>query len=363
MNDEKQQQPLESNKSESVKSCDLVQTEQSTGFVRSTPGVETSALMATTAAASGQEEYNNSQTKQCAKYQPSVSGGFDAVVQEERKQRKQMFGPNVQRIIKPSNILIDIYGVISSWSFASDLKVYALDTMSSYLRDNWDSKFLKTMMTRLREQVTIDREAGIDVPNIAPDSATREDQIETASASIRWQMKNKHNTTKSQMGHLCANLWSQAYETGKLKTHAYPEVADAFHYWRFEEFIKIYSYASGSPDGQRLFLRSSVLGDLNRYVANALNASGGYKFDSDKFRSVASALRESHLPNLIYITDCPKKAKNAIKAGLRSIVVNRTGKSVGKYEPNNTEGLIVVTNLSDIQFIDDPNATPHMNCC
>ena len=111
---------------------------------------------------------------------------------------------------------------------------------------------------------------------------------------------------------MCANLWSKSYDSGKLKTHAYDDVADAFNYWRFEEFIKIYTYASGSVDGQRQFLRASQLGDLNRFIANGLNATGGYKFNPDKFKSVASALREPNLQNLLYITECPKKAKSAI---------------------------------------------------
>lgn len=147
-----------------------------------------------------------------------------------------------------------------------------------------------------------------------------------------------------------------------MKTHAYPDVAEAFQYWRFEEFIKIYSYASGSTEGQRQFLRSSILGDLNRFIANALNASGGYKMNADKFRQVASALREPNLKNLMYISDCPKKAANAIEAGIRALVVNRENARTGKYRPSETEGLVVVVNLTDIQFIEDPQAIVS-SCC
>jgi len=148
-----------------------------------------------------------------------------------------------------------------------------------------------------------------------------------------------------------------------LKTHAYADVADAFNYWRFEEFIKIYSYASGNVDGQKQFLRASELGDLTRYIANCLNASGGYKHQADKFKSVASALREPNLQNLLYITDCPEKAKNAIQAGLRAVVVNRDNKTTGKYSQEKVQGLTMVTRLADIQFIDDPNNATPANCC
>lgn len=83
---------------------------------------------------------------------------------------------------------------------------------------------------------------------------------------------------------------------------------------------------------------------------------------TDKFRQVASALREPNLKNLLYISDCPKKATNAIQAGIRALVVNRENASTGKYRPSETEGLVVVVNLTDIQFIDDPTAIV-TSCC
>lgn len=159
------------------------------------------------------------------------------------------------------------------------------------------------------------------------------------------------------------DLWHKAYEDGRLKTHAYPDVLDAFQYWRFEEYIKIYSYASGEASGQRLFFRASEAGDLNRYIANALNASGGSKLKASMFRQVAIALRESNPHNLLYITDCPKKAHCAIEAGMRALVVNREHLTTGKYSPELTKGLVVVNTLADIQFIYDPQRKNDLACC
>ncbi len=160
---------------------------------------------------------------------------------------------------------------------------------------------------------------------------------------------------------MVTDLWHKSYENGRLKTHAYPDVLEAFQYWRFEEFIKIYTYASGDASGQRLFLRASEAGDLNRYVANALNASGGFKFKTNMFRQVATALREPNLKNLLYISDCPRKASRAIEAGIRAMVVNRDRQCTGKYSPELTKGLVVVNTLADIQFIYDPKGTS--TCC
>lgn len=152
-----------------------------------------------------------------------------------------------------------------------------------------------------------------------------------------------------------------SYDNGTLKTHVYPEVVDTFNYWRFEEFIKIYSYASGTVEGQRQFLRASEAGDLNRYIANGLNSTGGYKFDSSKFRGVTAALREAKPYNLLYVTDDPKKAHSAIEAGLRAVVLNRKGLDTGKYAPEEVEDLTVVSKLNEIQFVTEKSHLP--DCC
>lgn len=122
--------------------------------------------------------------------------GFDAVVKAERKNRKQTFPPNSIKVPKPSNILIDIYGVISPWEFASELKKFAKENLAKYIREKWNSKLVKNTIARMREQIAIDRQAGVDVPEILSDGANEEVIIESAIQSIQWQYERKHNTTK-----------------------------------------------------------------------------------------------------------------------------------------------------------------------
>lgn len=122
--------------------------------------------------------------------------GFDAVVKEERAKRALTFGPSSVRVAKPSNILIDIYGVICSWHFAHTLEQYASANLGKHVKDSWTERTMKLMMARMREQVFIDRYAGDQVPPIAPESAPLEEQKETAVVSVQWQMEHKHPTTK-----------------------------------------------------------------------------------------------------------------------------------------------------------------------
>lgn len=131
--------------------------------------------------------------------------GFDAVVREERKNRKLTFGPNVKKVIKPSNILIDIYGVICSWNFAKTLKTYALKNMGSYLADNVNDKKTKDTIGCLREQAAKDKAAGIELPQIASTTAPDAELVDTATASILWMMEKKHKSTSVSRAYL-ANI-------------------------------------------------------------------------------------------------------------------------------------------------------------
>nr|XP_046913454.1 LOW QUALITY PROTEIN: enolase-phosphatase E1-like [Dermatophagoides farinae] len=311
-----------------------------------------------------QQQQQQQQQEQQQQQQQSTTG-FDGVVRQDRQRRKQNFGPNTKQIRKPNNILIDIYGVIAPWTFVNQLKTHAKENIDDYVRENWNSKLMRTIASRMWEQFKIDRKAGIKVPDIQePNDGNKQDDrnvIDSAICCIRWMLETKYPTLKTQMEKLCTDLWSHSFETGKLKADVYPDIMDAFHYWRFEEFIKIYSYASGPVEGQRQFLRSTSVGDLNRYIANGLNSSGGYKFDPNKYRSLCAALREPKPDNLLYITDDPRKARAAETVGIRTIVVNRTGSDTGKYDPKETQALTVVNTLADIEFINDPNAS--IQCC
>lgn len=95
------------------------------------------------------------------------------------------------------------------------------------------------------------------------------------------------------------------------------------------------------------FLRCSQVGDLTHYVVNCLSSRGAYKNQTEMFQWTAIALRESNLQNILYISHCQEKAKSAIKAGLRTLVVNRDN----KYSSEEIQDIAVVRSLLEIQFV------------
>lgn len=147
-------------------------------------------------------------------------------------------------------------------------------------------------------------------------------------------------------------MWAVYYETGRLQTHAYPDVKEAFRYWRTESFIRLYLYASGSVDEQQLFLRVSEAGNLAPFFTNFLNSTGGLKFQADKFKTVALALRVHKPEHLLYVTSSTRKAMVAREAGLRTLVLNRHNETTGEFNAEKTRGHVVVTTLADIEFVE-----------
>lgn len=282
--------------------------------------------------------------------------GFDGVVRKDRKERKLAFGPQSRKIIKPNAILIDIYGVITPWTFIRQLKAYAKNNLIDYVRNHWESRAVQSAIDRLREIQQANPD--LSIPIIAAKSDEKEeDWKQSVTKALQFVLDKQLKQFQPELDRLSAKVWANGFDSGGLKSEIYQDVLDAFNYWRFEEFIKIYSYASGTVEGQRQFLKSTIVGDLNRFVANGLNSSGGYKYDSNKFTSLCAALREPQSSNILYLTDDPKKARAAEKAGLRTIVINRNEPgakdSTSKYNPTETAGLVIVTTLSDIEFVSE----------
>ena len=103
--------------------------------------------------------------------------------------------------------------------------------------------------------------------------------------------------------------------------------------WHAEPlFIKIYTFASGPLEIQKLFLSASTEGDVSEYVTCGFDAHHSYKYDCNRFRQVVSGLSERDPKNLFYFTDSPRKGREARAAGLTVFIVRREGNKQYKQE-------------------------------
>ena len=99
-----------------------------------------------------------------------------------------------------------------------------------------------------------------------------------------------------------------------------------FSKWTYQPFfIKIFTFATGSDEDQKLFLRSSIDGDVAEFVVTGFNSRRKYKWECNRFKQMVSILAERDSKNLFYFTDDPRKGEEAKKAGLTVFVVLREG--------------------------------------
>lgn len=272
--------------------------------------------------------------------------------EKNKKNEKNEKNDGKRRMERPNNILIDIYGVITSWNFKNKLIAYVKDNVFKYLSEKSKDKTVNNIIDKLREQALIERSSGVQVPAIDEPTADQNAIAQSAAKNILWQMEHKSKSCQLQLDTLYNQMWADGYTSGNLKVHAFKDVKKSLEHWRFHQFVKIYSYASGAREGQRLFLSSTEEGDLTPFIANYINSSGGYKYDPNKFKVVLSALREANPNNLLYLTDDPKKAKAAIEVSMRAVVVLREGNP--RYSEAELKNLITIKSLEEIVFEEDP---------
>lgn len=268
-------------------------------------------------------------------------------------QSRAMTEKNKLRMDQPFKILIDIWGVITSWDFAHDLRCYLALNIADFLERNWNNRRLKDFVQLLRDGTTEERKTWLDMPEIAehnPRENNLREVIQSVIDNIDYRKRCKIKNLKSNIGELEQSVWSEGYRTKRLLVHVFPDVRPAFERWTAEELsIKIYSFASGSSDHQKLFLSSTIAGDLRNYVISGINSFHRYKYDPKRYKQIFSTLLERHPKNILYLTDEPKKANAAISAGLRAVVVLRYGNS--DFTDEDLRGLSAIDSLDELDFI------------
>ena len=252
---------------------------------------------------------------------------------------------------QPFKVLIDIYGVITSWDFVNVLDLYLEDNMIEFLDRHWDRNQITDFVNRLRDRTVVDRQSKPELPPIVDfDGQNKYDVIQSVIDNIHWREKHKLRTFSKDILEFYHSIWTEGYNTKKLIVHVFDDVEPAFEKWTSEDLgIKIYTFASGPTRNQRLFLSSTVVGDLNKYVTNGIRSFNNYKYDSNKFKQIVSALLERHPKNILYLTDSPKKARAAIGAGFRAIVVLRPANK--NYSSEELKDLQMISSLDDLDFI------------
>ena len=278
--------------------------------------------------------------------------------QNQNHEKHLKFENNKWTFPRPNNILLDLYGCVASWNFIQDtLKPYFYQHIQSYLEEHWNDNKIQRIIQRFREQAIIHQNYDSNIPQIEAADKDKESVLNSAIVHIRWLAQSGNRTSYDAYNILRNLIWTDGYKSGQLKTHVFDDVPDAFHQWRMVQFIKLYGFASGPSEGQKLYYKSTIKGDLTKYFNNFIDASGKKKLDPKKYEILAKSLRD--IPkNIVFFTDSTEEAKAAQEAGMISVVVIREGNS--QYDQRQLQNLYSIKSLNQIEF-DESSAAPP--CC
>jgi enolase-phosphatase E1 len=148
------------------------------------------------------------------------------------------------------------------------------------------------------------------------DSGDRQELIlETLQEYIRKDVKD--TTLKWVQG----KIWKVAFESGAIKGHIYPEVADFFRRWT-SAGLKLYIYSSGSVEAQKQMFQYSEAGNLGGYLSGYFDTMTGMKRELASYEKIAAAA--GHPPHeMLFLSDIVEELNAASAAGMQTCLLLR----------------------------------------
>lgn len=141
------------------------------------------------------------------------------------------------------------------------------------------------------------------------------------------------------------------YTKKTLKPTVFPDVIGNFKKWHSDPFyIKIYTFASGPLETQKLFLSASTEGNVSQFITSGFDAHHRFKYDTNKYRGVLSSLTEREAKNLFYMTDSPNKGRAARRTGMTVFIVKRPGNR--QYNDDDLKSFPIINSFDQFEFIE-----------
>jgi enolase-phosphatase E1 len=196
-------------------------------------------------------------------------------------------------------VLCDIEGTTSSLSFVHNvLFPLSYERMEDFIRRNWNRQELEQIKSEMGD-------AGQDEIIKTFRSWILEDRKERALKSIQ------------------GKIWKDAFESGQIRGHVYPDVEPSFYKWR-DSGIQICIFSSGSIEAQKLLFRYSQVGDLSRFISAYFDTSTGPKKESSSYKTIAGKLSLDG-PNILFLSDVQSELDAARAADMHTTQVMREG--------------------------------------
>jgi len=217
-------------------------------------------------------------------------------------------------------IVCDIEGTTSSISFVHKvLFPLSLEKLHSYLVDNEGDAELQTQLMAMWQRLYQGREPGAHMIEILETKLVEFIQGDVKDTTLKWVQ---------------GKIWKQAFESGVVKGHVYPEVAGFFERW-ISKGMKLFIYSSGSVEAQQLLFRYSEAGDLTRYLSGYFDTTTGPKREAASYRAIARNMK-IEAAEILFLSDIVAELDAAREAGFKTCLLLREGVSLPAGYAGNT---------------------------
>ncbi|GAB4433807.1 MAG: acireductone synthase [Turneriella sp.] len=211
--------------------------------------------------------------------------------------------------MKLSGVICDIEGTTSSISFVHKvLFPLSLERMDAFLQEHRSDQAVLAQLGALGQKLYGDQLPEKDlVTLLAP---VLKDYIikDVKDTTLKW---------------LQGKIWKEAFESGAVKGHVYPDVPGALRAW-YASGLKLFIYSSGSVEAQQLLFRYSEAGDLTSYFSGYFDTTTGGKREGNSYAAIAAQTGFSPR-ELLFLSDVVEELSAAESAGVQTCLLLREG--------------------------------------
>jgi enolase-phosphatase E1 len=218
-------------------------------------------------------------------------------------------------------ILLDIEGTTTPVDFVyKTLFPYASAQVESFLREHDRDPEIQLLTVELHAQNLRDENTGLAPP--AWIAETEEARLASNVRYVHWLMAR--DSKGSALKTLQGKIWQLGYERGELHGDVYADVPPALARWR-RQGREVCIYSSGSVLAQQLLFRSTVTGDLTKYISHFFDTRIGVKTESGSYTKIAESLRRQ-AGEVLFVSDAIKEIEAARVASMPAALCVRDSK-------------------------------------
>ncbi|XKL69460.1 hypothetical protein PGB90_007229 [Kerria lacca] len=217
-------------------------------------------------------------------------------------------------------VLLDNEGTIVTCNYVKNvLMKFALNKLKKDFDELWKIEKFRSAVEKLKEKFAENIANNIQVRPVSENETEKESLLK----NVVWHLQLGR---ESNVLHLMRDIEGYILKNALLskelpKLEVFEDVKPALKLWK-EKGRKLYIYSSAGEEEQSYFCAYTSVGNIGKYFSKFFDLNMGSKTDTTSFTAIAKFINCS-TNDILYITDTPKEAEAAKKAGCKVLIIDR----------------------------------------